>query len=443
MEKGMIDFTKYYNQIPQLASIKRCEPCCWLNPNRKPYAEQALPLPAGAIADAEQRLKRFAPFIQERFPETAEMEGLIESPLQEIPRMQARLNSEYDNPFPGRLLLKMDSHLPISGSVKARGGIYEILKFAESLALTHGVLHAGDDYRSLACPAARELFGRYHIQAGSTGNLGLSIGIISAALGFRVSIHMSADAKQWKKDLLRRKGACVMEYAGDYTQAVARGRAAAELEQNSYFVDDEHSTDLFLGYAVAANRLKVQLDAMGIVVNRQNPLFVYLPCGIGGAPGGITFGLKTVFHDDVHCFFTEPTHSCCMLLGMATGLHDRVSVQDFGIDGVTQADGLAVGRPSAFIGKAVEGLLGGICTAGDDHMFMWLRELLETEGIFIEPSACAAFAPALFTKELRGYTERLGLQDNMHHCTHIAWATGGGMVPFEIVESYRASAQNL
>ncbi len=40
------------------------------------------------IEDAEKRLERFAAFIVKKFPETEKTNGLIESPMVEIPSMK-------------------------------------------------------------------------------------------------------------------------------------------------------------------------------------------------------------------------------------------------------------------------------------------------------------------------------------------------------------------
>ena len=437
MEKAKHD--ALMEQIPVLKDVRAAQETVWINPHRSDSdnGEAAAGLTMADIDDAEARLARFAPFIMRCFPETAERGGLIESDLVPVPQMQARLNEKYESALCGKLLLKKDSHLAIAGSIKARGGIYEVLKHAEDLAIAHGILTPGDDYAKLA--DEKDFYSRYTVQVGSTGNLGMSIGIMSAAIGFEVIVHMSADAKQWKKDLLRSRGAKVIEYASDYSAAVSNGRRLSDENPNSYFVDDENSKNLFLGYAVAAKRLKKQLDAQNITVDDAHPLFVYIPCGVGGAPGGVCFGLRQVFGSNVYCFFVEPTQAPCMLLGMATGLHSGISVQDAGLHGMTEADGLAVGRPSGFVGKVMEPILCGVFTIDDARLFEYLRDLMETEEIFLEPSACAAFrGPAMLNKaaETVSFIDSLNLAEKMPDATHIAWATGGSLVPESIRSEY-------
>lgn len=444
--KTIQGWIKEYPLIGELVALKEV---LWTNPKMEPFQTgvNKLPLNENDVKDAENRLKRFAPYIAKVFPETRELSGIIESPIVSIPAMRQKLSQMYEQPLEGEFLLKCDSHLPISGSIKARGGIYEVLKHAETLAIQHGLLSEEDDYTILDSEKLRNLFSEYSIAVGSTGNLGLSIGIMSAKLGFNVTVHMSADAKKWKKDLLKSKGVTVIEYNEDYSKAVEEGRKQADNDSSCYFIDDENSHDLFLGYAVAAFRLKEQLEELNITVDKNHPLFVYLPCGVGGGPGGVAFGLKLIFQDAVHCFFAEPTHSPCMLLGLVTGLHDKVSVQDFGIDNITSADGLAVGRPSGFVGQTIEPLLSGSYTVSDHELFKLLSALADTENIRLEPSALAGvIGPIKLLTEKQGkeYIENHHLKDQMKHATHLMWATGGSMVPIEIMdEYYKRGAQLL
>ena len=433
-----MDMDRLVKKAPVVAKVRAAEEAVWANPGVCPFDEikGKLPLTAADIDDAEARLARFAPFIAIKFPETAPLHGIIESPLTEISRMKDFLNAACGADVTGRLLLKQDSHLAVSGSVKARGGIYEVLKHTEDLALENGLLR--EDYTVFDSEASRVFFGKYAIHVGSTGNLGLSIGIMGAAVGYRTTVHMSADAKAWKKNLLRSKGVTVVEYDSDYSLAVQQGRKLAAEDPFSYFVDDENSAALFLGYAVAARWLGKQLAEKEIAVDAAHPLFVYLPCGVGGAPGGIAFGLKHEFGDHVFCYFVEPTQAPCMLLGMATGLHNEICVQDVGLTGKTEADGLAVGRPSKFVGKTVEKLVSGVVTVSDEKLYAYLRGLWDGEGVFIEPSACAAFHGVVKHREaVRSLAEGGMTEERLRSACHIVWATGGSMVPEAEREIYR------
>ena len=417
--------------FPLIKDMKSGKEVVWFNPTIR--IDDYSGISADDIEDARQRLDRFAPYIKRVFPETSMNNGIIESELTEIPKMKEALQKSSGKLLEGKLLLKCDHELPISGSIKARGGIYEVLTIAEKIAFEMGGLTKATDYSVLADERYQQLFSKYSIAVGSTGNLGLSIGMIGVKLGFQVSVHMSADARQWKKDLLRQIGAKVIEYEADYEAAVAEGRRQADQDPNCYFIDDENSKTLFLGYAVAASRVTEQLTAMNISVNADHPLFVYLPCGVGGGPGGVAFGLKQIYGDHVHCFFAEPVQAPCMLLGVMTGLHNNISVQDIGLTGRTAADGLAVGRASGFVGKTVGSQLDGIFTVSDERLFQYLSLLAREENIKIEPSAAAGF-PGYF------HTQHIGLKE-LEHSTHIVWATGGGMVPKSEMQQYIKMSQ--
>lgn len=112
-----------------------------------------------------------------------------------------------------------------------------------------------------------------------------------------------------------------------------------------------------------------------------------------------------------------------MLVGMATGLNQEISVQDIGLTGLTHADGLAVGRPSGFVGRVMKNLLGGEFTIRDGKLYDYMRDLLGTENIFLEPSACASFEGPIQIE--RNESARKYLQENhleekmkMRHILH-------------------------
>lgn len=412
----------------------------WLSPTHDP-ADDGRDLPYAPSA-AQACFERCAGLLARLFPELAATGGRLSSPLSPIPRLQQALASAGAGSAPeGAWFLKRDDILPVAGSVKARGGFHEALVLAERLALEAGLLQADNDRLRLAEPSVRQYLGRHTLSVGSTGNLGLAIGLIGAGLGFRAAVHMSSDAKTWKKDRLRQRGIEVIEHAGDYAAAVASGRTAALDDPAIHFVDDERSEALFLGYAAAAQELLDQIQATGRPVGASHPLFVYLPCGVGGAPGGISYGLKRLLGPHVHCFFAEPVASPCMLVQIAAGVAHPVSVHDIGLDNRTEADGLAVGLASPLVAPIMARLLAGVFTVDDDTLFRDALLLEQTEGMFIEPSAAAGLrGPRWLLGSPRGrrYLQRHDLTPVMAGATHVVWSTGGALVPEDIRAQFRA-----
>ncbi len=364
------------------------------------------------LEEAVRFYERMQPLIRHIFPDT---EGLIRSPLVALTELEKELG------LAGKLYLKIDGELPIAGSIKARGGIYEVLARVESWGMQSTLFDSQEDAVQFASPAFQSYFSQFKIQVGSTGNLGLSIGTLAAAFGFQAIVHMSADAKPWKVDRLREKGVDVRLYSGDYSEAVDEGRRLSEADPTSYFVDDESSELLFAGYTLAGPEVAEQFLAKQVTIGEDSPLKVYLPCGVGGGPGGVAYGLKSIFGPHVHPIFVEPTESPCMLLGLYTKKHDGISVSEIGLSNQTIADGLAVGRPSGLVSRRVGPMIRLLATAKEEDFSYYQQLLFRTESIYIEPSSAAGFVP-IKAQDAPGVI-------------HLVWGTGGGLVPRSVREA--------
>ncbi|WP_448854452.1 D-serine ammonia-lyase [Corynebacterium frankenforstense] len=211
---------------------------------------------------------------------------------------------------------------------------------------------------------------------------------------------------------------------------MAGGREQAAGEEDTHFVDDEASLSLFAGYAVAAGRLAGQLRALEIPVDPDHPLMVHLPCGVGGAPGGIAYGLYRTFGADVCCVLHEPVAAPAFFLGERSGLRESISVAEIGLDGRTDADGLAVGRMSSLVGRVVGGRIDGFATHTDAELCGLVARVHDAEGWRLEPSATAGLTGPWRVQADAEFLRARGLNgERLDRATHVAWSTGGSLVP--------------
>ena len=140
--------------VPVVGDLMDLKETFWLNPGLWPASEAlaACPLTRADVEDAAARLERFAPLHQKGVPpDGGRRRDHRVPPGSHSPHAEGPGGTCRDS-----FCLKEDSHLPISGSIKARGGIYEVLHLAEDIAR-----EGGDalPYRRLRCAGGAEVPG--------------------------------------------------------------------------------------------------------------------------------------------------------------------------------------------------------------------------------------------------------------------------------------------
>ena len=165
------------------ARLRASEPLLWINQNKRPVAEVHVPVQPEQVREAEQNWRHLAPLLKQCFADLEASNGVIASELHDVPELARSLG--YNK---GRFFVKGDHALPVAGSVKARGGVYEVFLHGLSLARELGLIAKEDKPKALARLEVKAAFSQYSVAVGSTGNLGLSVGIAARSLGFRAVV---------------------------------------------------------------------------------------------------------------------------------------------------------------------------------------------------------------------------------------------------------------
>lgn len=427
-----------------LKRLQRSNTVCIFNPNHSNDVHdiEKQSITRSDIQDARELLERAKPLFKKLWPDDQTLkhwDGLIESPLNSAENLRREMGGK------GTWLLKRDDDLPVAGSIKGRGAFFAVLEHAEKLAVGKGLITQGQDLGNLCSPEAKAIFSEYKIAVGSTGNLGMGIALLAAALGFEAKVYLSKEAADWKKKRLIDHGCKIFEHKGNFKEALQQGRndcaAANEAKPGSaYFVDDEDSKALSVGPAVAGLRLKEQLEKEEIRIGADRPLFVYIPTGVGGGPSGVLRGLVDAFQDEglhqhIHGILVQPKQCASVLARMSIPDKDNkqpIIVYKLGLDNTSsRGDGMAVPQASELAFANLQVNAAGAMTVSDDDMLKNTARLHKTEGIIIETSAAASINGPKWCESDAGleYIKKNGMEKAMPNAVHVMWFTGGGKVP--------------
>ena len=94
-----MDDTNFYSlekDFPLIKKIKDLNEVFWINPKYEDFEtiKDKLEISEEDVKDAEYRLNRFAPYVENAFPETKKLNGIIESPISRISNMKKYMEKE-------------------------------------------------------------------------------------------------------------------------------------------------------------------------------------------------------------------------------------------------------------------------------------------------------------------------------------------------------------
>ncbi|WP_406647321.1 threonine ammonia-lyase IlvA [Aliisedimentitalea scapharcae] len=223
--------------------------------------------------------------------------------------------------------------------------------------------------------AMRKLPDQELFVCASAGNHAQGVAFMCKHMGVRGVIFMPVTTPKQKIQKTRMFGGEHVEIhlTGDYfddTLASAQEWCARE---GGHFLSPFDDTDVIEGQASIAVEIEEQLGGV--------PDHVILP--VGG--GGMSSGVSRWFGERSHCVFVEPAGGACLRGALAAGHPVTLDHVD------TFCDGAAVGRIGQQPFDHLKHVpLSDVLTLGEDRICTTIAEMLNVEGIVLEPAGALA-----------------------------------------------------
>jgi threonine dehydratase len=251
--------------------------------------------------------------------------------------------------------------------------------------------------------AMRKLRGQALFVCASAGNHAQGVAYMCRHFGVRGVIFMPVTTPQQKIRKTRMFGGDHIEIhlTGDYFDDSLASAQDWCARSGGHFLSPFDDVDVIEGQASVAVEIEAQLG--------HAPDFVVLP--VGG--GGMSSGVKTWFGDRSHCLFVEPAGGACLRAALAAGHPVTLEHVD------TFVDGAAVGRIGVLTYELLKNVpLGDVLTLAEDRISATILEMLNVEGIVLEPAGALA-------------VEALGDVRQMIRGKTVVCVTSGGNFDFE------------
>ncbi|GIJ29453.1 hypothetical protein Vqi01_46150 [Micromonospora qiuiae] len=227
--------------------------------------------------------------------------------------------------------------------------------------------------------AANAMLARYadEVVAGSSGNHGIAVAMLGAALGIRVTIVMAAGASDGKAQAIRSLGAGVVQVAGGVVERDRRAEDIAAATGAVFVPSSDHEL-------VVAGAGTVGLEVFEQVPNVST---IFVPAGGGGLLAGVCLAASALSRS-VRVVGVEPMSARRYAVSVARGAPTELPPS------MTIADGLRGQRPGAvpwpIIRHRVDDLIGVT-----DEAITHALGILRRAGVSAEPSGAVALAGAL------------------------------------------------